>query len=77
MANLLPQPGALRPTAQLHKDFKAFYGDPTLDRCQGDYTRIIDRFDSELNPAISHVILLEQALGMQAVPQAYLCCTHC
>jgi hypothetical protein len=36
----------------------------------------MERFDPELNPAISHIMLFEQALGLQAVPQAYLCCSH-
>jgi hypothetical protein len=78
MANLLPQPGhgGLPLAVPAHQDFRAFYGDPTLDPCNGDYSQIMNRFDPEITPAISHATLLEQALGLGPVPQAYLCCTH-
>jgi len=77
MANLLPQPDQpLLPPNQLHQSFGAFYGDASLDPCSGDYTRIMDRFDPEVNPAISHVTLLERAIGSGPVPQAYLCCVE-
>jgi hypothetical protein len=78
MANLLPQPGigALPPAEVAHQDFRSFYGDLTLDPCNGDYSRIMARFDPEINPAISQATLLEQAIGLGPVPQAYLCCVH-
>lgn len=37
----------------------------------------MERFDPEVNAAISHVMLLKQAVGSGAVPQAYLCCAVC
>jgi hypothetical protein len=45
-----------------------------LDPYQGDYTRIMERLDPEVNRVISHVILFQQAIGTGPVPQAYLCC---
>ncbi len=36
----------------------------------------MDRFDPEVNPALSHIMLYEQAVGSGPIPQAYLCCAH-
>jgi hypothetical protein len=73
MANQLPPPGqvVLRPK---HRTFRALYQDASADPYQGRYERIMERFDPERNNAISHVMLLEQAGGAGAIPQAYLCC---
>jgi len=38
------------------------------------YADILARFDPVQNVAITHVLLLEQAISAGAVPQAYLCC---
>jgi hypothetical protein len=76
MANLplLPQQQPALADTQ-HQDFRSFYGDTTLDPCQGDYAPIMARFDPEVNPGITAAMLLEQAAGSGPVPQAYLCCT--
>jgi hypothetical protein len=50
------------------------FADPELDPGPGQYQRILERFDPEINPAISHVMLLEQTTGSGPIPQAYLCC---
>jgi hypothetical protein len=42
----------------------------------GQYTRILNHFDPEVNNNVSHVFLLEQALGSGPVPQAYLICAN-
>jgi hypothetical protein len=68
-----PPPGAPLPEHRTHKNFAAFYGDAGLDPYQDSYARILGRMDPEVNNAISHVFLLEQAVGLGAVPQAYLC----
>jgi hypothetical protein len=78
MANLLPvlqQPGQLQPAAA-HQTFCAFYQDETLDPCQRNYVQIMERFDPEVNPGISHIFLLDQAVGSGPIPQAYLCCAQ-
>jgi hypothetical protein len=36
----------------------------------------MDRFDPEVNPALSHIMLYEQAVGSGPIPQAYLCCAQ-
>jgi hypothetical protein len=36
----------------------------------------MSRFNLEVNPVISHATLLEQAVGLGPVPQAYLCCVQ-
>jgi hypothetical protein len=85
-ANLLPQPGQpmanllLQPAQPLlapvhHSTYSSFYSDTVLDPFQGNYTRVLERMDPEVNNAISHVMLLEQAVGGSPVPQAYLCCS--
>jgi len=87
MANLLPQPGpnppqpgleqgAAIPIMQGHQNFPSYYGDGTLDPYQGNYTRILERLDPETNNGLSHVMLLEQAVGTGPCPQAYLCCMN-
>jgi hypothetical protein len=59
-----------------HQTFSALYQDATLDPCQGNYGRIMDRFDPEVNNAISRVFLFEQAVTTGPTLQAYLCCTQ-
>jgi hypothetical protein len=56
------------------QNFSMLFQDPTLDPCQGDYTRIMERFNPNANPGLSHVMLLEQATSSGPIPQAYLCC---
>jgi hypothetical protein len=34
------------------------------------------QFDPEVNPVVSHVTLMEQAIGVRPLPQAYLCCAN-
>jgi len=87
MVNLLPQPGPILPqpgpergavntVTQRHRSFASYYGDETLDPFQGNYTRILERLDPETNNGLSHFMLLEQAVGTGACPQAYLCCSN-
>jgi hypothetical protein len=57
-----------------HSTYSSFYSDITLDPFQGNYARVMERMDPEVNNALSHVMLLEQAVGAGPVPQAYLCC---
>ena len=57
---------------QRHKTFSQFYGDAALDPCQGQYLRIMHRFDPAHPNAIQGNLLLDQALGSGAIPQAYL-----
>ncbi len=71
-----PPLGAPSPGHRPHKSFVAFYGNAGLDPYQDSYARILERMDPEVNNAISHVFLLEQAVGLGAVPQAYLCCAR-
>jgi hypothetical protein len=75
MANPLQLPGP-NPTQVCRQcTFNELYRDNELDPCKGDYSRIMVRFDPEVNPATSHVMLLELAVGRGASPQAYHCCT--
>jgi hypothetical protein len=76
MANQLLLPGPDPLQARRHKSFYEFFGDNELDPSKGDYTRIMARFDPEVNQATSHVMLLELAVGSGPVPQAYLCCSE-
>jgi hypothetical protein len=70
MANQVLPAGPMPPR---HKTFASFYADTTLDPNQGDYQRVLARFDPETNN-IPHAQLLEQVIGSGPVPQAYLCC---
>lgn len=68
MANLLPQPGhglavPATPAASRHRTYQELYGDETLDPYQGDYTRIMSRFDIDENPGVTCLMLYEQAVG--------------
>jgi len=63
--------------APRHRAFAIMFADPALDPCQGQYQRILECFDPETNPAISHVMLLEQTTGSWLIPLAYLCCASC
>jgi hypothetical protein len=74
MANLLMQPGPDPVLATRHHGFAEFYCDPTLDPFHGEYARIMERFDPNINNVLSHVLLLGQAFSCGSVPQAYLCC---
>jgi hypothetical protein len=74
MANQLPPPGPAPLVPACHASFTAFYNDIMLDPFQGEYTRVMERMDPEVNNGVSHVMLLEQAVGTGPVPQAYLCC---
>jgi hypothetical protein len=67
---VLPAPpaGAPLPEHRAHRNFAAFYGDAGLDPYQDSYARILERMDPEVNNAISHVFLWEQAGGLGAVP---------
>lgn len=67
MANL-NQTGPVPPLQ--HTTFSSFYQDTTLDPCQGQYTQIMNRFDPEVNNNITHMYLLEQAVGYGPVPGA-------
>jgi hypothetical protein len=75
MANPLQLPGPNAVQNLRHQSFEEFYRDPTLDPFQGDYARVMERFDPEVNNALSYVLLLGQAVGGGPVPQAYLCCS--
>ncbi len=70
----LPGPGT--PTAAAHLTFASYYGDLELDPCKGDYRRIMERFDPDVNNVVTPLLLQEQAVGSGAVPQAYFCCTQ-
>ncbi len=76
MANkLLPLPSPLGlPFPIRHRTFAFFFADPELDPSHGVYARVMELFDPEVNLAGSYVHLLEQAIGSNNVPQAYLCC---
>jgi hypothetical protein len=71
----LPPPGQGTLLGPRHRSFQSYYGDTTLDPCQGRYDRIMPRFDVNENPGISHVMLFEQAVGAGIIPQAYICCS--
>jgi hypothetical protein len=71
----LPPPGQGTLLGPRHRSFQSYYGDTTLDPCQGRYDRIMSRFDVHENPGISHVMLFEQAVGAGILPQAYICCS--
>jgi hypothetical protein len=75
MANPLPPPGLLPGNPIRHTTFATLYAEETADPWQGDYTRIMDRFDPETNQLVTPLLLLEQAVVAGPVPQAYLCCT--
>jgi hypothetical protein len=74
MANLPQQPSQPLPVARRYTTFAAYYGDVTLDPYRGNYRRILERLDPEVNNLITHELLLEQAVGNTVVSQAYLCC---
>jgi len=76
MANLITQTGIDPLQPKRHQVFSEFYRDGELDPCRGDYTRIMERFDPEVNAGTSHVMLLEQAVQYGPEPQAYLVCTE-
>jgi hypothetical protein len=73
MANLLIQPGQSPALTRQHTTYASYYGDTILDPYQGEYGRILERLDPDVNSAVSHVLLLEQAMGSSVTPQAYLC----
>jgi hypothetical protein len=75
MVNPLPQPAPTLLAPVRHSTYSSFYSDPMLDPFQGSYARVMERMDPEVNNALSHVMLLEQAVGVGPVPQAYLCCS--
>jgi hypothetical protein len=74
MANPLPLPGLPPNNGARHTTFASFYGDGTLDPYSGDYARVMERLDPEVNQAVTPLILFEQAVGAGPIPQAYLCC---
>lgn len=74
MANLLPPPCPHFPAPVRHTSYASYYSDPTSDPYQGDYSRLFERLDPELNNVASHVILLEQAIAPSPHSLAYLCC---
>jgi hypothetical protein len=74
-----PQPppagGLGMPIAPRPRTFRQFYEDTSRDPCQGEYARIMQRFDPDTANPIASEVLLEQALGTRSnVHQAYLCC---
>lgn len=71
----LPPPGQGTLLGPRHRSFQSYYGDTTLDPCQGRYDRIMSRFNVNENPGISHVMPFEQAVGAGILPQAYICCS--
>jgi hypothetical protein len=75
MANLNNQPGPIMPQGGRYQTFAEFYNDLLLDPFQGQYARVAEHFDPEVNNALSYVLLLGQAVGGGPVPQAYLCCS--
>jgi hypothetical protein len=62
----LPGPGA--PTAAAHLTFASYYGDLELDPCKGDYRRIMERFDPDINNVVTPLLLQEQAVASGIVP---------
>jgi hypothetical protein len=62
MANPLPPPGQPFQTPAHHTTYASYYSDATLDPYQGNYARLFDCLDPEVNNVVSHVILLEQAV---------------
>lgn len=58
-----------------HSTFAELYGDATKDPCAGQYAPIMSRFDPMHANAVQGNVLMDQALGASAVPQAYLCCS--
>ena len=72
----LQLPGLGTPTATAHLTFASYYGDLELDPCKGDYRRIMERFDPDVNNVVTPLLLQEQAVGSGVVPQAYFFCTQ-
>jgi hypothetical protein len=72
--NQLARPASTRGVR--HKNFASLYSDVEVDPFQRNYSRVMQRFDPEINNALSHVMLLEQAVSCGAAPQAYLCCSQ-
>jgi hypothetical protein len=75
MAKPLPPPGQPFQTPARHTTYASYYSDATLDPYQGNYARLFNRLDPEVNNVVSHVILLEQAVAPSPHSLAYLCCT--
>jgi hypothetical protein len=75
MANL-PPPALTGPTTNTHTTFAAFYGDETLDPCQGNYQGLMQRFNADENPGLTPQLLFDQATEAGLIPQAYLCCSQ-
>jgi hypothetical protein len=76
MANPLLQPGPIgNALPNRHCTFAGYYSDLKLDAYQGNYQHIMARFDIDVNPGVTHLILYEQAVGSGTTPQAYLCCS--
>lgn len=69
----LQQPPLL-PTNNHHNTFSQLYSDQTLDPCHGQYAHIMHQFNPAHPKAIQGNLLMDQALGLGTVPQAYLCC---
>jgi len=74
MANPVPLPGPPSNNGARHTTFASFYGDETLDPYSGEYARVMERLDPEINQAVTPLILFEQVVGTGPIPQAYLCC---
>jgi hypothetical protein len=72
----LQLPGHGTPSPAAHLTFAAYYGDPELDPCKGDYRRLMERFDPDVNNVVTPLLLQEQAVASGIVPQAYLCCAQ-
>jgi len=81
MANLLPQPGhglelPAAPATPRYRTYQELYGDATIDPYQGNYARIMSRFDIDENPGVTYLMLYEQAVGAGLIPQAFICCSN-
>jgi hypothetical protein len=69
-------PNQAMPEEQKARTFVQLYEDTAKDPCNGDYSRIMQRFDPESPTVVAPETLLEQALGSVGTkPQAYFCCS--
>ncbi len=72
----LQLPGHGAPSTASHLTFASYYGDLELDPCKGDYRRLMERFDPDINNVVTPLLLQEQAVASGVAPQAYFCCAQ-
>jgi hypothetical protein len=74
MANPLLLPGPPSNNGARHATFASFYRNETLNPYSGEYARVMERLEPEINQAVTPLILFEEVVGAGPIPQAYLCC---